>query len=70
MMSLPNVSSMSLSEYVDFIELRAIHLGVDVFDLNIEYGITVGVISDERYERAKCELLGRWAKEELFVVGH
>ena len=40
----------------------------DNVDLNIEYGITMGIISDERYERAKGELLSRWAKVELF--GH
>jgi hypothetical protein len=28
----------------------------------------MGIISDERYERAKGELLRRWAKDELF--GH
>lgn len=67
-MYIPNLSSMSVVEYCDFLETRAIHLGVDVFDLNIEFGITMGIISDERYQRAKCELLGRWAKEELFVV--
>jgi len=59
MTSLPNFSKMSVSEYVDFIELRAIHLGVDVFDLNIEYCFEMGVISNERYERAKGEILRR-----------
>lgn len=68
MSSLHNVSEMSLSEYCDFLETRALHLGVDVFHLNIEYGITMGVISDEIYERAKWELLRRWSKQELF--GH
>lgn len=64
--TLPNLALMSLSEYCDFLETRALHLGVDVFHLNIEYGITMGAISDERYERAKCELLSRWSKQELF----
>jgi hypothetical protein len=67
-MYIPNLSSMSVVEYVDFLETRSLHMGIDAFDLNIEYGITMGIISDDRYERAKGELLRRWAKEELF--GH
>ena len=67
-MYIPNLSSMSVVEYVDFLETRSLHMGIDAFDLNIEYGITMGIISDERYNLAKCELLRRWAKDELF--GH
>jgi hypothetical protein len=67
-MYIPNLALMSVVEYVDFLESRALHMGIDAFDLNIEYGITMGIISDERYERAKGELLSRWAKVELF--GH
>ena len=55
-MSLPNISTMSLVEYVDFIELRAIHLGIDAEVLNMEFCFEIGVITNEWYERAKGEL--------------
>lgn len=55
-MSLPNISQMSLVEYVDFIELRAIHLGMEAEELNMEYCFEIGVITNEWYERAKGEL--------------
>jgi hypothetical protein len=50
---------MSLEEYVDYIELHAIHTGVDANELNREYRFEIGVIDDERYERAKWELARR-----------
>lgn len=64
-MYIPNLSSMSVVEYVDFLETRSLHMGIDAFDLNIEYGITMGIISDERYNLAKFELLKRWANVEF-----
>jgi hypothetical protein len=59
MSSLPNISEMSLVEYVDFIELRAIHLGISAEELNMENCFEIGVISNEWYERAKAELIRR-----------
>ena len=56
MNSLPNISKMSLVEYVDFIELRAIHLGISAEELNMENCFEIGVISNEWYECAKAEL--------------
>jgi len=55
-MSLPNISQMSLIEYVDYIELHAIYSGVDANELNIEYCFEMGIITNEWYERAKGEL--------------
>jgi len=56
MNSLPNISQMSLVEYVDYIEMHAIYTGVDADELNREYRFEIGVINDEMYERAKWEL--------------
>ena len=36
MSDLIDVRGMSVNEYCNFLESRAIHLGVSVFDLNIE----------------------------------
>jgi hypothetical protein len=55
-MSLPNISQMSLIEYVDYIELHAIYSGVDANELNMEYCFEMGIITNEWYERAKGEL--------------
>ena len=57
--SLPNLALMSVDEYCDFVLSRALHLQVSPFDLNMEYCFKLGAISDERYERAKWELVGR-----------
>jgi len=59
MNSLPNISQMSLVEYVDYIEMHAIYTGVDADELNREYRFEIGVIGDEMYERAKWELVRR-----------
>ena len=59
MNSLPNLALMSVVEYCDFLESTALYTGVDVFELNMEYCFEMGAISDERYERAKWELVGR-----------
>jgi hypothetical protein len=58
-MSLPNISEMVLSEYVDFLESTSLYTGVDPFELNMEYHIEIGVVSMARYELAKAELLNR-----------
>ncbi len=58
-MYIPNLSSMSVVEYVDFLESTALYTGIDPFELNMEYHIEMGAISMERYERAKWELVGR-----------
>lgn len=58
-MKLLDVSGMSVNEYCDFVESRALHLGVSPFELNMEYCFERGLISDTRYEEAKAELLER-----------
>jgi hypothetical protein len=58
-MELLDVSGMSVYEYCNFVESRALHLGVNPLDLNVEYCFERGLISDEMYERAKAELLER-----------
>jgi hypothetical protein len=63
-MELIDVRGMSVIEYCNFVEGRAIHLGVSSLELNIEY-CEIGLIDWERYERAKAELLSRVACEAL-----
>lgn len=58
-MNFPNISEMSVVEYVDYLESLALHCGVDVFELNMEYHMEIGVVDMEKYERAKSELLVR-----------
>jgi hypothetical protein len=58
-MELLDVSGMSVYEYCNFVESRALHLGVSSFELNMEYCFDCGLISDSMYERAKAELLER-----------
>jgi hypothetical protein len=50
---------MSVNEYCNFVESRALHLGVNPLDLNVDYCFERSLISDEMYERAKAELLDR-----------
>lgn len=64
-MELLDVRGMSVNEYCDFVESRALHLGVSSFELNMECYFERGLISDSMYERAKAELNqrdieGRW----------
>ena len=65
MTSLPNVSEMSVVEYVDFLESSALYTGVSAFELNMEYHIEIGIVDMEKYERAKSELLVRSYCAEL-----
>ena len=58
-MYIPNLSSMSVNEYVEFLITRAMHVRVSPFDLNIEYHFERGLISDEMYEKAKWEMNAR-----------
>ena len=58
-MELLDVSGMSVYEYCNFVESRALHLGVSSFELNMEYYFDRGLIGDSMYERAKAELLER-----------
>ena len=58
-MEMLDVRGMSVNEYCNFVEGRAIHLGVSSFELNMEYCFECGLISNEMYERAKAELLDR-----------
>jgi hypothetical protein len=57
--SLPNLALMSVNEYCEFLITRAMHLRVSPFELNMEYCFEMGAISNERFERAKWELVGR-----------
>ena len=58
-MYIPNLSSMSVVEYVEFLITRAMHVRVSPFDLNMEYCFERGLISDEMYEKAKWEMNAR-----------
>jgi hypothetical protein len=58
-MELLDVSGMSVNEYCNFVESRALHLGVNPLDLNVDYCFERGLINNEMYERAKAELLER-----------
>ena len=58
-MELLDVRGMSVNEYCNFVESRALHLGVSSFELNMEYCFERGLISNTRYEEAKAELLVR-----------
>lgn len=53
-----DVRGMSVVEYCNFVEGRAIHLGVSPMELNIQY-CEIGLINWDRYEMAKWELLSR-----------
>lgn len=59
MTRLPNVSEMSVVEYVDFLESTSLYTGISVFELNMEYHIEIGIVDMEKYERAKAELYQR-----------
>jgi hypothetical protein len=58
-MYIPNLASMSVNEYVEFLITRAMHVRVSPFDLNIEYCLERGLVSDEMYELAKWEMNAR-----------
>jgi hypothetical protein len=58
-MYIPNLSSMSVNEYVEFLITRAMHVRVSPFDLNIEYHFERGLVSNEMYELAKWEMNAR-----------
>jgi len=58
-MYIPNLSSMSVNEYCEFLITRAMHVRVSPFDLNIEYCFERGLISDEMYDLAKWEMNAR-----------
>jgi hypothetical protein len=58
-MNLPNISQMSVNEYCDFLVTRAMHLRVSPFELNMEYCLERGLVSDEMYENAKWEMNAR-----------
>jgi hypothetical protein len=58
-MYIPNLSSMSVNEYCEFLITRAMHLRVSPFELNMEYCFERGLISDEMFEKAKWEMNAR-----------
>jgi hypothetical protein len=59
MESLIDVRGMSVNEYCDFVESRALHLGISPHELNMDIFFEKMLISDEMYERAKWELVCR-----------
>jgi hypothetical protein len=59
------ISGLVLVEYVDFVESRALHLGVSAWELNIEFWER-DLISMARYELAKAELFHRQLDAELW----
>jgi hypothetical protein len=58
-MELLDVRKMSVNEYCNFVESRALHSGVTPFELNIQYHFERGLVDWQMYERAKAELLER-----------
>ena len=67
MNGLIDVRGMSVNEYCDFIESRALHLGVTPFELNI-LNVEKGLISWDRFEAAKVELLARRMNDNLIEI--
>jgi len=59
MSDLIDVRGMSVYEYCNFVESRALHLGIDPHELNMDIFFEKMLISDEMYEKAKWELVGR-----------
>jgi hypothetical protein len=59
MNSLPNISQMSVNEYVEFLITRAMHVRISPFELNMEYCFERGLVSDEMFEKAKWEMNAR-----------
>ena len=57
-MELLDVSGMSVYEYCNFLESRALHLEVSPFELNIQYWER-DLISMVKFDLAKAELLSR-----------
>lgn len=64
-MELIDVRGMSVNEYCNFVESRALHLGVTTFELNMEYHFERDLITMVKYELAKAELLKRSIETEL-----
>ena len=60
------VSGLSVSEYVDFLESRALHLGVSPFELSLEYHYERGLVSMVKHDMAKAELWKRDMEEALW----
>ena len=58
-MYIPNLSSMSVNEYCEFLITRAMHVRVSPFELNMEYCFERGLVSNEMYEKAKWEMNAR-----------
>ena len=59
------VSGLRVSEYVDFLESRALHLGVSAWELNIQMW-EKDLITMVKYDLAKCELFQRQLDSELW----
>lgn len=67
MNGLIDVRGMSVNEYCDFVVSRALHWGVSPFELNI-LNVERGLISWERFEAAKAELLVRKMNGDLIEL--
>ncbi len=59
MNDLIDVRGMSVNEYCNFVESRALHLGIDPYELNMDIFFEKMLISYEMYEKAKWELNAR-----------
>ncbi len=57
-MELIDVRGMSVNEYCNFVESRALHLGVSAWELNIQFW-EKDLISMVKYDLAKAELFQR-----------
>ncbi len=64
MSELVDVRGMSVNEYCSFVEMRALHLAVSPFELNIEYWER-DLISMVKFDLAKAELLSRRMNGDL-----
>ena len=62
-MELIDVRGMSVNEYCNFIESRALHLGVSAWELNIDLWER-GFITMVKYDLAKAELFQRQLDNE------
>ena len=63
-MSNEEIMNLELVEYVDLLEGMAVMNGSTPEEVNYDYFVSHGVVSEERFEEAKCALAIRKAVEE------
>ncbi len=59
MSSSPNVSKMSVSDYIEYLESSSLQLGIDAEDLNDANFFVKNTISLVKYDRTNTELIKR-----------